>query len=461
LNAYITPIAAGPLHVNKFRRTLLLLGLQAQCRADQDKDWRSLHKRDREWYLAQAPQGRWQLALHWVQQFAAPLPWVLAISPLLLTMVGIFLGAGLMSGLLQFQPQQRINLWWWLLLGVWLPAIWWLFGLWLSRSAGNGVWAHALLRRLPPVWRTHDVSLLGLTARTLSQRLSLGFALGLVGAFFAYLLISDLAFGWSSTLDVSAERVHRLTQILSLPWRKIWPEAAPSLQLIEQTRFFRVEQIALVEGERFGEWWRFLLMNLLTYVLAPRILSLAWAEWRLGRAQQRLFTQDACIDGWWQRLHFEQIRQHAEPAPRNRRPSPARVGATPVPDGSGDRITDHWPMLHGVVAVGQWPDEQLGPLITGWPEPARSLPLLTEDQAFANAPPGRAYLLLCKGWEPPTGALADLCQTMHEHRHQAYLWPVPLAGMKPERAHQLRASWQMFISRLPPSCHLLEPEPDA
>ena len=440
--------------MNKVCRTLLLLGLQAQCRADQDKDWRSLHKRDREWYLAQPPQGRWQLARHWVQRFAAAQPWTLAISPLLLTVVGIFLGTGLMSGLLQFQPQQRINLWWWLLLSVWLPAIWWLFGLWLGRSAGNGVWAHALLRRLPPHWRTGDVPLLGLTARVLSQRFSLGFALGLVGAFFAYLLLTDLAFGWSSTLDVSAGAVHKLTQALSLPWRGVWPGAVPSLQLIEQTRFFRVEDITLAEGAAYGEWWRFLLMNLLSYVLTPRILSLAWAEWSLGRAQRRLFSQDACIDGWWQRMHFEQIRQHAEPAP---------ASATPLADApeTGDHLTGHWPLLHGVVTVGEWSDEQLDPVIAGWPEQARSLPLLSEDRALANASPGSAHLLLCKGWEPPTGALADLCQKMHEQPQQAYLWPAPLPGMKPERARRLQSSWQMFVSQLPPSCHLLEPETDA
>lgn len=446
--------------MNKLSKTLLLLGMQAQCRADRDKDWQSLHKRDREWYLAQPPQGRWQLARRWVRRFAGPQPWILAISPQIAALVGIVLGVGLMSGLLQFQPQQRINLWWWLLLAVWLPVLWWLLGLWLGRYAAHGVWAQGLFSRLPPHWQLDETPLLGLTARTLSQRFSLGFALGMVAAVFLYLLLTDLAFGWSSTLSVSATGVHKLTQILSLPWRGIWPQAVPSLELIEGTRYFRVEEVASTGGEQLGQWWRFLLMNLLTYVLVPRILSLAWAEWQLGRAQRRLFAQDACIDGWWQRLHAEQVRQRAGPAPSNRSPSPgAHPDTARQADGTG--ADTYLPVLQGMVVAGDWPARELASLIAQLPDVLRALPQLTTDEASALTSPSQAFLLLCKGWEPPTGSLADLCQQLHEQGHKTYLWPAPLPHMNPERVRRLRESWQLFIAQLPSSCHLLEPKPDA
>jgi len=448
--------------MNKLHKTLLLLGLQQQCRADREMDWQSLHRRDREWFLAQGSQNRWQLARHWLGEFAEAPPWHGALSPWTVGLLGLLLGIGLMSGLLQFQPQQRINLWWWLLLTVWLPALWWLLGLWLSRSAATGLWARALLGRLPAHWQKDiDRPLLARTAQAISQQFSLAFALGLVGTFFAYLLLTDLAFGWSSTLDVSAAGVYRLTQALAWPWHALWPEAVPSLQLVEQTRFFRVDESAALEGQQLGQWWRFLLMNLLSYVLLPRVLSFAWAEWQLGRAQQRLFTQDACIDGWWQRMHFEQVRQQAAPLAQ---PHVAPTGAdsggrtrAPAPQ----QAADHWPLLHAIVAAGHWPPEQLAASIARLPAPVRALPLLAIEQVSADSRPGQALLLLCKGWEPPTGALLDLCQQMHAQQQQLYLWPVPLAGMKAGRARQLRASWQLFMPQLPASCHLLEPESDA
>lgn len=438
--------------MNKLHKTLLLFGLRAQCQQDRNRDWQALHQRDREWFLQQSPQGRWQLAQRWLEQFAGPQPAALGLSPALITLIGFALGTGLMSGLLQFQPQQRINLWWWLLLAVWLPTLWWLVSLWFSRTAATGIWARSLLQRLPRPWLGQvDMPLLGRTAYWLTQGLSCGFAIGLTLSFFTYLALTDLAFGWSSTLEITSDGVYRLTQALALPWRSLWPDAAPTLQLIEQTRFFRIEDQNPVSGGLYGEWWRFLLMNLLLYVLLPRLLSLAWAAWRLHRAQQRLLVQDACIDGWWQRLHFEQVSQRGEPAPRNQAPVLDDQPAEPQDD------ERPWPQVQAIVTAHHWSDDQLTEHLRMLPAQLQQLPRLAPAQLDGQQEID-AVLLLCKGWEPPTGALADLCERIHQHGQQAFLWPAPLPGMKAARAQQLRASWRLFIPQLPASCHLLEPE---
>jgi len=442
--------------MNKLRKTFLLLSLQEQCRADRQADWLSLHQRDREWFLEQPPQNRWNLAHHWLQAFSEQHHWRMLPSPLLMSFIGVLLGVGLMSGLLEFQSHQRINIWWWLLLGVWLPVLWWLLGLLLGRTAENSIWAKSLISRLSPHTR-RDVNtpLLRLTAQAMSQQVSLGFAFGLAVTFFLYLVLSDLAFGWSSTLDITSEAVHQIVQVLSKPWSILWPGAVPSLELVEQSRFFRTENTPSAIAETAGQWWRFLLMNLLCYVVAPRIVSFAWAEWQLSRAQERLFTQDACIDGWWQRLHFEEVRQHASPAPRNQLP-PAREIPVSFEHTPNTRTAAHWPRLDGIVCAGQWPSDTLDSSVDILPPGIRSLPRLASDQLPERASPVQAFLLLCKGWEPPTGSTADLCQKMHELQVKLYLWPAPLPGMRTERVSQLRESWQLFVPQLPPSCHLLD-----
>jgi len=442
--------------MNKLRKTFLLLSLQEQCRADRQADWLSLHHRDREWFLAQPSQNRWHLAQNWLQAFSSPPHWRMLPSPLLIVFIGVLLGVGLMSGLLEFQSHQRINIWWWLLLAVWLPVLWWLLGLWLGRTAENSIWAKNLISRLPS-HSPGDVNtpLLRLTAQAMSQQVSLGFALGLAGTFFIYLLLSDLAFGWSSTLDVTSKAVHEIVQALSKPWSTLWPGAVPSLELVEQSRFFRAENTPSASAETAGHWWRFLLMNLLCYVVAPRIVSFAWAEWQLSRAQERLFTQDACIDGWWQRLHFEEVRQHAAPAPRNQA-TPSLEISVSSENTANIQADAPWPQLDGIVCAGRWQSDKLDSSVALLPPGVRSLPRLPSDQLSGHVSPGQAFLLLCKGWEPPTGSIADLCQRMHELQVRLYIWPAPLPGMKKERTNQLRESWQLFVPQLPPSCHLLD-----
>jgi hypothetical protein len=436
------------------------MGLRAQCFLDRAEDWQTLQRRDRAWFLQQTERDRWRLGERWLEEFGtSPRPGILH-GPAVVALLGWVLGVALMSGLLEFQPQQRINLFWWLLLVVYVPAFWWLLGLWLGRPGSEGYWSRGLRNRLPGGWRKSlDIPLLRLAARALAQRFALAFAIGMTVSFLLYLVLTDLAFGWSSTLEVTSQAVHQATRLISYPWHALWPEAVPSATLIEQTRFFRVEGDHAVIGEIQGGWWPFLLMNLLVYVLLPRVLSFAWAEWSLGKALQRLFRQDAHIAGWWQRLSFEDVRQEAQAAPFNpsaglRAPA-ARAASSPP--GRQDEV---WPDLDAIVAAGVWSPEQLQPYLDQLPPRLRALPQLATAQLAESAEPA-SYLLICKGWEPPTEMLADLCDATQAKGQQLFLWPVTLPGLKAQRAEQLLESWRLFVPRLPPNCHLLEPRTDA
>jgi hypothetical protein len=137
-----------------------------------------------------------------------------------------------------------------------------------------------------------------------SQWIGLAFMCGAVGATLAFVVFTDLAFGWSTTLDVNAGSVHRIVAALSNPWALPWPAASPSLDLVESTRHFRVaaeEHIHFVDPIRYGGWWPFLVASMLFYGLLPRLLTTAYGSSLLGRevgaAIGRTPGVDRLIDG--------------------------------------------------------------------------------------------------------------------------------------------------------------------
>ncbi len=119
-----------------------------------------------------------------------------------------------------------------------------------------------------------------------SQSVGLSFATGAIVATFAFVLFTDLAFGWSTTLDVEARSVHRLVSMLSTPWSGLWPEASPSLNLVETTRYFRAagdEHLHLIDPILYGGWWPFLVASLLFYSWLPRLITTGLASRWLSR----------------------------------------------------------------------------------------------------------------------------------------------------------------------------------
>jgi hypothetical protein len=444
--------------VSIWEKSLLLILLRRHLETERTVDWQTLHRRDRGWALTQPGQAPWPLLRDWLRQWgSAPVGGgTLFVYG---TSVAAFLcGFALVAGLLAFQPLQRINLLWFLLIGVFLPLIWWLLALFFSSAQVPFPLRTLYEHRLPPgSFLSVLRPLLKQTVVALGQQLSLLFAGGMLIAFLLYLTLTDLAFGWSSTLELGSGLIHRITSILAWPWHALWSAAVPSLELIEQTHYFRAAPLAVEQPALFGQWWRFLLMCLLVYVVLPRLASTALSRLRLNRMQGRMRDSDALISGLWQRLSSGLIEQEAEPV--EQREATDAVTAS-------ERITGRYAQ---VVCWGVWPEELLGPLRqqlaaegagTHWFDIADA-PSTDAALAILADLPDQPLLLLCKGWEPPTGELADLCELLAARRGRLFLWPVPLAGMSETRQRNLILSWQPFMRQIPERFHLIDGEPVA
>ncbi len=440
-----------------YRKSALLSLLRLRLERDRGEDWQVLQSRDRGWFLTQASHSRWYLLREWLAEFGNTRSGGLSLPVLLINIAGFIAGFALVAGLLEFRSFERINLLWFLVLAVALPFIFWLLSLVIATGRG-GFPLLALLEHRAPGWMQNATlfPLLRRTAVVLGQQVSLVFASGMLVAFVLYLLVTDLAFGWSSTLDISAVSLHKLTTILALPWQGLWPEAVPELALVEQSRYFRSAPTVIVAPAELGQWWRFLFMCMIVYVWLPRLVSYAWQRWMLAGMQSNCFESDALIGGWWQRLQSGSVSQQAEAV--------QQLGQAREITSTVERL----PVCPHVVLWGTWQDEHWHPvkeaLHVKIPEfqlykvKDRKWRTTTIESVLQN--PADTALIVCKGWEPPTGELADFCRAIESGTSARYLWPLPLAGMVPERVAALNRSWRAFIPTLPESFNLYAGQPD-
>jgi hypothetical protein len=342
-----------------------LLDLEAQLARDREADPAMLEARDRRLFWGRAaPGGRAELIHLWLaglreREPAALFPGGAVTSALafirgLLVLAGLVLGWGAASGVMAFEGGLPVNVWDFLLgfVGLQLLLLVLLITTFLLPLATLGApltgMAQSLIRAAYPwlvarglgeraaQWRAtwhrlrsrgslyHRVEpwvLLGLT-----QSFGVAFNVGALLALARLVVFTDIAFAWSTTLlELDAPAFHALTQALSAPFGWAFPRAVPSLELIEATRYSRLEGTYLLSGlgrsgapQLVGGWWPFLTASLAAYGLLPRLSTLALSGWGVSRALARLPLDDVEVS----RL----LRRLAEPHVETRNPSPADAG---------------------------------------------------------------------------------------------------------------------------------------
>lgn len=194
-------------------------------------------------------------------------------------LLALALGALIAAGSLSYHPQGRLNiLWLWLLwaglpfAGALVSAGFLLFGRdrpWLFRVPRQRLhWYPNRIQRWQMLW--------------LLQLFWLWVGLGMLFGFAALLLLTDLSFGWSSTLMEGSQAPRVWLQAIAYPWSGFWPAAVPNAELLEATRYWRIDPQA-TGVDRAGDWWPFLMASLLCYNLLPRALLAGIAA---GRCRQ-------------------------------------------------------------------------------------------------------------------------------------------------------------------------------
>ncbi|HET8701887.1 MAG TPA: DUF2868 domain-containing protein [Nitrococcus sp.] len=127
-----------------------------------------------------------------------------------------------------------------------------------------------------------------------SQIFASAFNIGALACCLYLVTVSDLAFGWSTTLKIDSQTFHQIISQLAWPWRDWLPSAVPSIDIINDTRYFRFNKGMLpnatgnpINVAALGQWWQFLLMAIAFYGLLPRLCFFALARWRLDAASKK------------------------------------------------------------------------------------------------------------------------------------------------------------------------------
>jgi len=110
------------------------------------------------------------------------------------------------------------------------------------------------------------------------QLFSFLFSLGLFFSLILMIVSKDIAFGWSSTLQVDVSSFQTLLSTLGLPWQSFLSSTIPSVELVEISHYFRLgehlDAELIANADKLGAWWKFLAMATLTYALLLRLLFL-------------------------------------------------------------------------------------------------------------------------------------------------------------------------------------------
>jgi len=217
---------------------------------------------------------------------------------------------------------------------------------------------------------------------------ALGFSTGALGGTFFRIMVTDLAFGWQSTLLTSGESVHRLVTWMAFPWSWAMPDIfVPTLEQIEGSRIVLKEGLAGLASQHLAAWWPFLCMGLLVYALIPRIVLVGLAH---AASMLALARFDLSRPGY-QRLIM-----------RMRTP---RMGMD-IKKTGGSRVEFRAPLPRPEPAPVVEKDEEFfvmpqpdAILNTPEPEPESRPPVVSDELRVKNNTPGALVLGSARGFE--------------------------------------------------------------
>lgn len=113
-----------------------------------------------------------------------------------------------------------------------------------------------------------------------TQIFALGFNAGLLVTILSWVRFSELAFGWSSTLE--EPRQDALVQAISSPWA--WaPLARPIAEQVKLSRINPAQKAADEDAAARRAWWPFVCYGIACYGFLPRAGLLVWAAWKQRR----------------------------------------------------------------------------------------------------------------------------------------------------------------------------------
>ena len=440
----------------------LLLDFDACAQRDSGQAPAFLHRRDRKFALTCEQQGvapspkRWMAHMNHLSGPSAGADSSAHTLGFWRRINSGFMGAGAvlgllaMLGLLFYDGGQRINVTvilafvaFQLLLALLTTA---------QSLAGWQTW-RALLRR----FRNNPEAAVSIKLQPVlmaraAQLGGLCFAVAGLVTLLVMVVLQDLAFGWSTTLETDASSYHSLITTIAKPWAWLWSAAAPEFALVEATRFFRASTgEGTLNPARWGQWWPFIAMLWSTWALLPRLVLWVLAGALIRRKARHLLASHPAKRALMYRMETPALDTGNDHNDATDQPNTeTHLKLQPLPDA---RIVLCWagagdPELPDALSTGKSLVAKAGGRMT-LVQDQQTLEQVATQLAQDSC---RTVLLVTRSWEPPTGELEDFLISARE------LWPkdaqialVPLAThieQEPD-THQVQ-QWLRFAKRAGP-----------
>lgn len=440
----------------------LLLDFDACAQRDKGQAPAFLHRRDRKFALTCQQQDvapgpeRWMAHMNHLSGPGAGTPYAEQTLRFWRRINSGFMGAGAvfglltMLGLLFYDGGQRINI------TVILAFV--AFQLLLAllttvqSLAGWQPWRGLLRRFRNNPESTVSVRLQPVLMARAAQLGGLCFAASGLVTLLVMVVLQDLAFGWSTTLDTDAGSYHRMIATVAAPWAWLWPSAAPDFALVEATRFFRA-----TSGEgglnpaRWGQWWPFIAMLWTTWALLPRLVLFVLAGALTRRKARHLLASHPALRALMYRMETPALdtgNEHNDAA--DLPDTETHLSLQPLPDA---RIVLCWagagePELPDALSTGKSLIAKAGGRMT------LAQDSQTLEQIATQLTQGRRLpvLLVTRSWEPPTGELDDFlvnARKLWPEGSQVVLVPLPTHIEREPDTHQVQ-QWLRFAERTGP-----------
>jgi len=359
-----------------------LIDLEYCLNLDQDKDQAALHERDRQILLNRpqtaAANDRTELIAYWLQQRKEQIFGLQdARSPgqitsetyrtlsFTLSICGVFLGIGAGLSFLAYSGTTPVNVLHFLFLFIFsqlliialiVPAVFLrlagitavpapIVSIYASISSRfAGLSAHipaekrAAYAQVSGIWKKQHSRYQRIAYWpffSLSQYTMTGFNLGLLTATVYKLMISDIAFGWQSTIQFSTDFIHKLVCTLALPWSWVVPDpyACPSAAEIEGSRIVLKEGIYHLATQDLVSWWPFLVCCIIVYGVIFRIVLTLIGRIGRNRSLRSVRFNTPALLQLAQRMQSPLVSSQADPAAApvvGPEPVTAQAGGTPV-----------------------------------------------------------------------------------------------------------------------------------
>ncbi len=291
-----------------------------------------------------------------------------------------------------------------------------------------------------------------------SQLFGVAFNIAALLSVFVLIATRDVAFGWSSTLDIDPTSILSVTNFLSWPWHAWLPAAVPDLPLIEASHYFRLQNGAAngVSPKVLGHWWPFVMLCLAFYGLLPRLLLLLFCKARLSSAYVQTLQHFPGRKELLTRLNSALIETRAsehesnvdEGIPAINKSQHQRISEALILINWAGLKVENTRLLDEILAAGQLTMKAMFKAGTNCSLEDDEQVIAEVGKLAADTPIG----IILKAWEPPLGELADFIADLRKTGSpQRLIYLLPLA-LKSKALVQVENNdlqeWQRFSRQL-------------